>query len=40
VETRQLQLGFSTEFENSDRVGISVADNYEFLATPFTPGPG
>ena len=40
METRQLQLGFSTEFENSDRVGISVADNYEFLATPFTPGPG
>ena len=30
VETRQTQLGFSTEFENSDRLGVSVADNYEF----------
>ena len=40
VETRQSQLGFSTEFENSDRVGFSVADNYEFLSRPFTPGPG
>ena len=30
VETRQSQLGFSTEFENSDRIGVSVADNYEF----------
>ena len=40
VETRQSQLGFSTEFENSDRVGISATDNYEFLARPFTPAPG
>ena len=40
VETRQAQLGFSTEFENSDRVGISVADNYEFLSEEFEPGPG
>ena len=40
VETRQTQLGFSTELENSDRVGVSVADNYEFLVRPFTPGPG
>ena len=40
VETRQTQLGFSTEFENSDRVGVSVADNYEFLVEPFEPGPG
>ncbi len=40
VETRQSQLGFSTEFENSDRVGVSVADNYELLLQPFTPGPG
>ena len=39
VETRQSQLGFSTEFENSDRMGISVVDNYEFLPEPFTPGP-
>ena len=27
VETRQTQLGWLTEFENSDRVGLSVADN-------------
>ena len=40
VETRQAQLGFSIELENSDRVGINVADNYEFLVRPFIPGPG
>ena len=40
VETRQTQLGFSTEFENSDRVGVSVADNYELLMEPFEPAPG
>ena len=40
VETRQTQLGFSTEFENSDRVGGSVVDNYELLMEPFEPGPG
>ena len=39
VETRQSQLGFSTELENSDRFGISVADNYEFLHEEFMPGP-
>ena len=39
VETRQSQLGFSTELENSDRFGFSVADNYEFLHEEFTPGP-
>ena len=39
VETRQSQLGFATELENSDRFGVSVADNYEFLHTEFTPGP-
>ena len=39
VETRQTQLGFATELENSDRFGVSVADNYEFLHTEFTPGP-
>ena len=38
VETRQTQLGFSTEFENSDRIGVSVAENYEFLFSEFTPG--
>ena len=39
VETRQTQVGFSTEFENSDRVGVSVADHYELLLEPFEPGP-
>ena len=39
VETRQAQIGFSTEFESSDRVGVSVADNYEFLIRPFAAGP-
>ena len=39
LETRQSQLGFSTEFDNSDTVGVSVADSYEFLASEFTPGP-
>ena len=39
VETRQSQLGFATELENSDRFGVSVADNFEFLHTEFTPGP-
>ena len=40
VETRQTQLGFITELENSDRIGFSVADNYEFLSGDFEPGPG
>ncbi len=40
VETRQSQLAFSTEFETSDRLGVSVTDNYEFLVEPFEPGPG
>ena len=39
VETRQAQVGFSTELENSDRFGVSVAENYEFLHREFTPGP-
>ena len=40
LETRQSQLGFSTEFENSDRAGMSVVDSYEFLVEPFEPGSG
>ncbi len=39
VETRQSQLAFATELENSDRFGVSVADNFEFLHREFTPGP-
>ena len=38
VETRQTQLAFSTEFENSDRIGVSAAESYEFLVEPFEPG--
>ena len=40
LETKQTQVGFSTEFETSDRLGMTVADNYEFLVEPFEPGPG
>ena len=40
LETRQSQAGFQTEFENSDRFGISVADSYELLEESFEPGPG
>ena len=40
MESRQTQLGFSTEFENSDRVGLSVADNYELVVEPFEPALG
>ena len=40
LETKQAQVGFSTEFETSDRVGMTFADNYEFLVQPFAPGPG
>ena len=40
VETRQAQLAFLTEFENSDRIGVSAADSYEFLVEPFEPGRG
>ena len=40
LETRQAQLGFSTEFESSDQIGISVVDNYELLSEPFEPAPG
>ena len=35
VETRIAQARFSTEFENSDRFGFDVQDNYELLVQPF-----
>ncbi len=35
VETRQSQIGFLTEFETSDRIGVSIAENYEYLDGPF-----
>ena len=40
VETRQTQLAFLTEFETSDRLGVSAADNYERLVEPFEAGAG
>ena len=40
LETRQNQLRFQTERENSDQFGLTLNDNYELLLTPFTPGPG
>ena len=35
VETRLARLRFSTEFENSDRVGVDVQQSYELLTEPF-----
>ena len=40
LETRQSQIGFQTELENSDQIGIHLSDNYELLHTPFSPGGG
>ncbi|MBM63877.1 MAG: hypothetical protein CL484_13100 [Acidobacteria bacterium] len=40
LETRQAQLGFATEFENSDQVGITMADKYERILEPFSPASG
>ena len=38
LETRQNQLLFSTELENSDQFGVIVNENYELLHRPFSPG--
>ena len=40
LETRQSQVGFSTEFESGDRIGVSVLDSYERLSDKFEPGSG
>ncbi len=40
LETRQAQLAFQTEFENSDQFGIRVSDSYELVREPFSPGSG
>ena len=37
LETRQNILAFDTEFESSDRLTVTVTDNYERLVAPFTP---
>ncbi len=40
LETRQAQLAFQTEFENSDQFGVRVSDSYELVREPFSPGRG
>ncbi len=37
LETRQNILTFQTEFESSDRLTLTLTDNYERLVRPFTP---
>ena len=37
LETRQNVVAFQTEFESSDRLTFTAADNYELLVRPFTP---
>ena len=39
LETRQNQLQFSAELENSDQFGVVVNENYELLHESFSPGP-
>jgi len=40
LETRTNQFEVQTEFENSDRFGVTLRDNYELLLEPFSPGGG
>ena len=40
LETRQVQVAFQTEFENSDQFGVRVSDSYELVRLPFSPGRG
>jgi len=35
LETRQHQLSFTTEFENSDQLRFSMSDEFEMLTSPF-----
>ena len=37
LETRQQQVAFQTELENSDQFGARVSDSYELLLEPFAP---
>ena len=37
LETRQRQLAFQTELENSDQFGVRLSDSYELLLEPFSP---
>jgi uncharacterized membrane protein YgcG len=40
LETRERQVSFETEFENSDRLRIGVNNSYELLERPFRIAPG
>lgn len=40
LESRQHSLSFSTEFESSDILSISVSDDFEMLTRPFRIAPG
>jgi len=40
LETRTNQFAVQTEFESSDRLGVTIRDNYELLLESFTPGGG
>ena len=40
LETRQGQVRFETEFENSDRFQVSLRDNHELLTNSFEISPG
>ena len=40
LETRESQLQFNTEFENSDQLGVDVTRSYELLVDPFTIASG
>ena len=37
LETRQNQVAFQTELENSDQFGVRLSDSYELLQMPFSP---
>ncbi len=40
LETRQTQIAFQTELENSDQFGVRLSDSYELLLEPFRPSGG
>ncbi|MYH31190.1 MAG: carbohydrate binding family 9 domain-containing protein, partial [Acidobacteria bacterium] len=40
LETRQNQVAFQTELENSDQFGVRLSDSYELLQRPFSPSGG
>ena len=40
LETRQNQIAFQTELENSDQFGVRLSDSFELLRRPFFPSGG